>query len=193
MPRVLLVDAYDSFTYNLVQAFEVLGAEVVVRACDALTVDEALADPATHLVLSPGPGRPGKAGIFVPLAQAALGVRPLLGICLGHQALVEACGGRLMRRDPVHGHASDVHHDGNGLFGGLETPLPMGRYHSLVADPSTLPFTLEVSARTKDGSIMAVRHRDVCAMGVQFHPESILSPQGPMLLAAFLKMQSERS
>ena len=118
MPSVLLVDAYDSFTYNLVQAFEVLGSDVQVVYCDRVGVEDVLAHPATHLVLSPGPGRPSEAGVFVEVARAAIGVRPMLGVCLGHQALVEACGGALMRRDPVHGHASRVLHDGRGLFRG---------------------------------------------------------------------------
>jgi anthranilate synthase/aminodeoxychorismate synthase-like glutamine amidotransferase len=190
MPSVLLVDAYDSFTYNLVQAFEVLGAAVDVQHCDQLTVQDALAHPATHWVLSPGPGRPREAGVFFDLAREAIGVRPLLGVCLGHQALVEACGGSLTRKEPVHGHASRVHHDGRGLFADQPQPLEMARYHSLVADPAHLPDVLEVSARTEDGTIMAVRHREAHAMGLQFHPESILSPRGPRLLEAFLKLPS---
>lgn len=190
MPNVLLVDAYDSFTYNLVQAFEVLGARVDVVHCDQIRVGDAWEHPATHWVLSPGPGRPSEAGVFLDLVRAALGHRPLLGVCLGHQALVEACGGSVQRGEPVHGYASPVHHDGRGLFAGLPSPMEMGRYHSLVADPRSLPACLEVSARTEDGAIMGVRHREVCAMGVQFHPESILSPEGPSLLKAFLNMDT---
>lgn len=187
---MLLLDNYDSFTWNLVQAFQVLGVEVEVRRNDTLTVPEALALAPELLVISPGPGRPAEAGITEPLIRAALGRIPLLGVCLGHQALCEVLGARVVAaRALVHGKASPVWHEGTDLFLGLDQPMACGRYHSLaVAD---LPDCLQVTARTEDGEVMAVRHRQLPAWGVQFHPESVLSPQGPRLLARFLALARE--
>lgn len=186
MPRLLLIDNYDSFTWNLVQAFQVLGAEVEVHRNDALTVDQALARRPDGLVLSPGPGAPENAGLCLPLIQAALGRLPLLGVCLGHQALGQALGARVVRaRRLVHGKASPIEHDGSGLFAGLPSPLPMGRYHSLAL--AELPPSLRPCAWAEDGELMAIAHRELPAWGLQFHPESVLSPQGPRLLAAFLR------
>ena len=185
--RVLMIDNYDSFTYNLVQAFRELGAELLVHRNDALTVAEATALDCTHLVISPGPGRPEAAGISVPLIQAMAGRVPVLGVCLGHQAIVEAFGGRV-RRAPelMHGKCSLIEHDGVGVFSGLPAPLEVGRYHSLVAGAEDLPDCLEVSARTDDGIIMGVRHEKFPVEGVQFHPESVLTPDGPRVMANFL-------
>ncbi|NOY28573.1 MAG: aminodeoxychorismate/anthranilate synthase component II [Oligoflexia bacterium] len=185
--RVLMIDNYDSFTFNLVQAFQILGAQVDVYRNDAISVRDALALAPTHLVVSPGPGTPDDAGLSMALIAAALGKIPLLGVCLGHQSLCQVLGGRVVpAKRLMHGKPSPVHHDGRGLFAGLPQPMQCGRYHSLaVAD---LPDCLQVSARTKDGEIMAVRHREIVALGVQFHPESILSPDGPALLENFLKL-----
>ncbi len=184
--KLLVIDNVDSFTWNLVQAFQVLGAEVEVCRHDTIDVPGALALAADGIVISPGPGAPKDAGISLPLIGAALGRVPLLGVCLGHQALCEALGARVVAaRRLVHGKQSLVEHDGSGLFAGLPSPLPMGRYHSLaVVD---LPASLLPCAWTEDGEIMAVRHVRLPAWGVQFHPESVLSPQGPELLAAFLR------
>ena len=185
--RLLLIDNYDSFTYNLVQAFLVLGAEVVVYRNDALTVPEALALAPTHLCISPGPGTPGDAGVSMDMIRAFAGRVPVLGVCLGHQAIVEVYGGRVVRAGRLmHGKTSRVEHDGRTLYTGLPQPCEVGRYHSLIAEAATLPAVLEVSARTAQGEIMGVRHRELAVEGVQFHPESILTPEGPRLLANFL-------
>ncbi len=182
---LLMLDNYDSFTYNLVHVLEVLGAEVAVYRNDALTVDEAEALEPTHVVVSPGPGRPADAGISVELIRR-LGPRvPTLGVCLGHQAIVEAFGGAVgQARALVHGKASTVEHDGRGVFSGLPQGLDAGRYHSLAA--TRVPDELEVTARTPDGEVMGVRHRELPVEGVQFHPESVLTPRGPDLLRNFL-------
>jgi anthranilate synthase/aminodeoxychorismate synthase-like glutamine amidotransferase len=186
-PRLLLLDNYDSFTYNLVQAFRVLGADVLVHRNDAITLPDARALEPTHLCISPGPGRPADAGVSVELIRAFAGVIPVLGVCLGHQSLVEAFGGRIVRADRLmHGKVSLVHHHGNGLFTGMPDPFEAGRYHSLIAQPEDLPDVLEVCAQTRRNEIMAVRHRELTVDGVQFHPESILTPDGPVLLANFL-------
>ena len=184
--RVLLLDNYDSFTWNLVQAFRALGAEVLVHRNDTITVAAAMGLAADRLVISPGPGRPERAGITLPLLEAALGRLPILGVCLGHQALAQLLGGRVVpARSLMHGKASDVRHDGRGLFEGLPNPLTVGRYHSLaVAD---LPDCLEPCAWAPDGELMALRHRHLPVHGVQFHPESVLSPAGERLLAHFLR------
>jgi anthranilate synthase/aminodeoxychorismate synthase-like glutamine amidotransferase len=183
---LLVIDNYDSFTWNLVQAFQVLGAEVDVRRHDQVDVPAALALGADGLVISPGPGAPRDAGVSLPLIAAALGRLPLLGVCLGHQALCQALGARIVpARRLVHGKQSLVQHDGSGLFAGLPSPLPMGRYHSLAVEE--LPPSLVACAWAEDGEIMAVRHASLPAWGVQFHPESVLSPRGPELLAAFLR------
>lgn len=184
--RLLVIDNYDSFTWNLVQAFQVLGAEVVVRRNDEVDVSAALAFNADGLVISPGPGAPRDAGVSLPLISAALGRLPLLGVCLGHQALCEALGAQVVpARRLVHGKQSLVRHDGSGLFAGLPSPMPMGRYHSLAV--TDLPPSLAPCAWAEDEELMAVRHVSLPAFGVQFHPESVLSPRGPELLAAFLR------
>jgi anthranilate synthase/aminodeoxychorismate synthase-like glutamine amidotransferase len=187
-PQVLLIDNYDSFTYNLVQAFLVLGAEVDVRRNDAITVEEALRLDATHLVVSPGPGTPRNAGVSMPMIEAFAGRIPILGVCLGHQSLVEVFGGKVVRAARLmHGKVSPVSHDGKGVFEGLPQDFQAGRYHSLIAEPSSIPAMLEVTARTAQGEIMGVRHRSLPIEGVQFHPESVLTPDGPALMANFLK------
>jgi para-aminobenzoate synthetase component 2 len=186
-PRLLLIDNYDSFTYNLVQAFLVLGAEVLVYRNDAIAVQEARALAPTHVCISPGPGTPYDAGISMEMIRAFAGSAPILGVCLGHQSIVEVFGGKVVRAGRLmHGKTSLVRHDGVGLFASLPQPCEVGRYHSLIAAPETLPPQLTVSARTPEGEIMGVRHRDLAVEGVQFHPESILTPEGPRLLANFL-------
>jgi len=186
---ILLVDNYDSFTWNLYQALAGLGAEVVVLRNDARTAGELCDLGPSAVVLSPGPGRPSDAGVC-PELIARLGADvPLLGVCLGHQALVEHYGGEIERDPlPVHGHASPVHHDAIGLFAGLANPFLAGRYHSLRAKRATLPSELVLSAWTADGLVMGVRHRSLPRYGVQFHPESILTPEGVRLLARFLDL-----
>jgi anthranilate synthase/aminodeoxychorismate synthase-like glutamine amidotransferase len=187
-PRLLLIDNYDSFTYNLVQAFLVLGAEVSVYRNDALTPAEALALAPTHLCISPGPGTPYDAGVSMDMIRAFAGRIPVLGVCLGHQSIVEVFGGKVVRAARLmHGKTSLVRHDGAHLFAGLPQPCEVGRYHSLIAAPEALPAVLTVSARTDEGEIMGVRHRTLTVEGVQFHPESILTPQGPKLLGNFLR------
>ncbi len=180
-----MIDNYDSFTYNLVQYLGELGSEVEVVRNDKATVAELLEPRPDRLVISPGPCTPAEAGIAIEAARAfpENGVSTL-GVCLGHQALVEAFGGRTIRGEPIHGKDADVEHDGTGLFAGLPSPLRAGRYHSLVADPE-LPDELEQTASYGD-VVMAVRHRELPAQGVQFHPESVLTPDGKQLLANFL-------
>jgi anthranilate synthase/aminodeoxychorismate synthase-like glutamine amidotransferase len=185
--RLLVVDNYDSFTYNLVHLFEELGADVVVRRNDAITVAGAEELAPDRIVVSPGPGRPADAGVSVELIRA-LGQRvPTLGVCLGHQAIVEAFGGEIGRaRALLHGKASPVEHDGRGVFAGLPQGFDAGRYHSLAA--TRVPDELEVSARTADGEVMGVRHRELPVEGVQFHPESVLTlPLGRELARNFLR------
>ena len=185
--RVLLLDNYDSFTYNLVQALGRLGAEVTVRRNDALGVDEAERLAPTHLVISPGPGRPEAAGVCVELLRRMLPRIPILGVCLGHQALAVALGGRVDAAPRLmHGKTSLVYHDGATLYEGLPNPFPAGRYHSLVVAEEGLPADLMVAAYTSEGEIMGLRHRRRPAEGVQFHPESILTPEGDRLLRNFL-------
>jgi anthranilate synthase/aminodeoxychorismate synthase-like glutamine amidotransferase len=191
--RLLLIDNYDSFTYNLVQAFMVLGAEVLVHRNDQISVDEARALAPTHLCISPGPGTPQDAGVSMQMIAAFAGHVPVLGVCLGHQSLVEVFGGKVVRAPRLmHGKTSHVHHDGRGILAGLPEPFEAGRYHSLIAQPQALPDVLEVSARTDEGEIMAVRHRTLAVEGVQFHPESVLTPQGPLLMDNFLRQRSAR-
>ena len=190
-PRLLLIDNYDSFTYNLVQAFLVLGADVRVYRNDAISIEEARALEPTHLVISPGPGTPDDAGISMRMIEAFAGQIPILGVCLGHQSLVAVFGGRIVRAGRLmHGKTSLVRHDGRTLFIGLPQPCEVGRYHSLIAAPASLPAVLEVSARTDEGEIMAVRHRSLAVEGVQFHPESILTPEGPAMLGHFLQYRA---
>jgi anthranilate synthase/aminodeoxychorismate synthase-like glutamine amidotransferase len=189
--RILLIDNYDSFTYNLVQAFRAQGAEVLVYRNDAIGVEQALALEPTHLVISPGPGRPDDAGVSIAMIAAFAGRVPVLGVCLGHQSLVQHFGGRIVRAPRLmHGKTSPVTHDGRTLFEGLPQPLEVGRYHSLCAEPGTLPDVLEISAQTDQGEIMGVRHREFEVEGVQFHPESVLTPDGDRLLANFMRMQA---
>ena len=189
VPRLLLIDNYDSFTYNLVQAFLMLGAEVDVYRNDALTIEQAQTMHHTHLVISPGPGRPEDAGISMPLIREFAGRVPIFGVCLGHQALVEAFGGKVVRAGRLmHGKVSPVHHDGKGLFDSMPQEFAAGRYHSLIAEPATIPDALTVTATTAQGEIMGVRHRSLPIEGVQFHPESVLTPQGPILMGNFLKL-----
>jgi len=183
---ILLIDNYDSFTYNLAHLFQELGAEVTVLRNDAIDADEAERLAPSHLVISPGPGRPQDSGATIEIVKR-LGPRiPTLGVCLGHQAIVEAFGGEVgSARRLVHGKASSVSHDGRGLFEGLPDPLEAGRYHSLAA--TAVPDSLEVCATTEDGEVMAVRHRELPIVGIQFHPESVLTPAGPALGKNFLE------
>jgi anthranilate synthase component 2/para-aminobenzoate synthetase component 2 len=186
-PRLLLVDNYDSFTYNLVQAFLVLGADVLVYRNDALTTVEAVALAPTHLCISPGPGTPRDAGVSIAMIRAFAGRIPVLGVCLGHQSIVEAFGGEVVRAGRLmHGKVSPVHHDGRGVLAGMPQPFEAGRYHSLIARPESLPGSLDITARTTEGEIMGVRHRELAVEGVQFHPE------GPVLLGNFLKLRGGR-
>ena len=184
--KVLVVDNYDSFTYNLVQYLGELGAELEVVRNDRATVDELLERAPDRLVVSPGPCTPDQAGISLEAIRRApeAGVRTL-GVCLGHQSLAQAFGGRVVRGEAVHGKTAQMEHDGRTLFAGLEPSVTVGRYHSLVVDPGHLPAALEVSARG-GGCIMALRHRELPVEGVQFHPESVLTPDGKRMLAAFL-------
>jgi anthranilate synthase component 2 len=182
---ILLVDNYDSFTYNLAHLFGELGAEVVVRRNDAIDADSAARLGATHLVISPGPGRPADAGATPQIVRKLAPTMPTLGVCLGHQTIVEAFGGEIAAaRELVHGKACTVKHDGRGLFAGLPTELEAGRYHSLAAE--TVPDALEVSATADDGEVMAVRHRELPIDGIQFHPESVLTPLGREIARNFL-------
>jgi anthranilate synthase component 2 len=189
---LVMLDNYDSFTWNVYQALAGLGATVDVQRNDALTVDDVLARGPSGVVLSPGPGRPADAGIQPELLARLPDSIPLLGICLGHQGLVERYGGEL-ERDPVptHGKSSLVHHDGDPLFAGLPNPFPAGRYHSLRAKRDALPRELRLIAWTEAGHVMAVRHASLPRIGVQFHPESILTPQGERILARFLALCGE--
>jgi anthranilate synthase/aminodeoxychorismate synthase-like glutamine amidotransferase len=183
--KVLMIDNYDSFTYNLVHLFEQLGAEVVTFRNDALTVDEAVALGADRLVVSPGPGRPEDAGESVELLRRLGPTTPSLGVCLGHQAVVQAYGGEIGQAQSLrHGKASRITHDGRGIFGGLPEELEVGRYHSLAA--TTVPDALHVTARTADGEVMGVRHVEHRVEGVQFHPESVLTPLGARMAENFL-------
>ncbi len=183
--NVLVIDNYDSFTYNLVQYLGELGASIDVVRNDRASVDELLAREVDRLVISPGPCTPTEAGISVEASRRfpEAGI-PTLGVCLGHQAMVEAFGGRVLRGEPVHGKDASITHDGRTLFSGLPNPMTVGRYHSLIAAPE-LPQVLELSA-SLEGIVMAVRHRDLPAEGVQFHPESVLTPQGKRMLGNFL-------
>jgi anthranilate synthase/aminodeoxychorismate synthase-like glutamine amidotransferase len=186
--RVLLIDNYDSFTYNLVQAFLILGAEVDVHRNDAITVDAALQWQPTHLIISPGPGTPRSAGVSMRMIEAFAERIPIFGVCLGHQSLVEVFGGRVVRAGRLmHGKVSTIAHDGKGLYAGMRQDFEAGRYHSLIAEPESIPADLQVTARTPEGEIMGVRHKSLPIEGVQFHPESVLTPDGPMLMGNFLK------
>ena len=193
-PRLLLIDNYDSFTYNLVQAFLVLGADVRVYRNDALTVEQARELAPTHLCISPGPGTPYDAGVSMDMIRSFAGQIPVLGVCLGHQSIVEVFGGKVVRAGRLmHGKTSRITHDARTLFEGLPTPCEVARYHSLIAQPQSLPPDLEVTALTPEGEIMAVRHRSLNVEGVQFHPESILTPDGPRLMQNFLAFEGGRN
>jgi anthranilate synthase component 2 len=184
---LLLLDNYDSFTYNLYHYLGDLGQEAVVRRNDMITVEDAMALRPDAIVISPGPCDPDQAGISLALVRAAAGVCPILGVCLGHQAIAQAFGGRIVRANLVmHGKLSAVEHQGRGILEGLPSPFAATRYHSLVADPASLPACLEVTARTTDGVIMAIEHRELPISGVQFHPESIETEHGHQLLRNFL-------
>jgi anthranilate synthase/aminodeoxychorismate synthase-like glutamine amidotransferase len=186
--RLLLIDNYDSFTYNLVQAFLVLGADVRVYRNDVITVDEARALAPTHLCISPGPGTPQRAGVSMAMVRAFAGLIPVFGVCLGHQSIVEEFGGRVLRAGRLmHGKTSLIDHDERGVFEDVPAGCEVGRYHSLIAEPDSMPAELEVSARTAEGEIMGVRHRQLMVEGVQFHPESVLTPDGPAMMRNFLR------
>jgi anthranilate synthase/aminodeoxychorismate synthase-like glutamine amidotransferase len=189
--RLLLIDNYDSFTYNLVQAFMVLGAEVLVHRNDAITIDQAKSLKPSHLCISPGPGTPYDAGVSMRMIEAFAGDIPIFGVCLGHQSLVEVFGGKVVRAARLmHGKTSLVHHDGQSILQNMPAPFEAGRYHSLIAQPESLPDTLEVTARTDEGEIMGVRHKTFAIEGVQFHPESVLTPEGPVLMGNFLQQRA---
>jgi anthranilate synthase/aminodeoxychorismate synthase-like glutamine amidotransferase len=186
---ILVIDNYDSFTYNLVQYLGELGQKVVVRRNDEITVGEIERQLPERILISPGPGRPDDAGLTLELLKNFSDRLPILGVCLGHQAIGQVFGGRVVRAAKVvHGKPSPVTHDGKTIFAGLETPFMAGRYHSLIVDRETLPACLEVSAETEDGVIMGLRHRELKVEGVQFHPESILTASGKALLNNFLQL-----
>jgi len=187
---ILVIDNYDSFTYNLVQYLGELGEEIVVRRNDEVTVAEVQdrLRPA-QILISPGPGTPDEAGVSLAMIDHFAGCIPILGVCLGHQAIAQSFGGRVGRAPvPVHGKASEIYHDGKTIFEGLERSFNAGRYHSLIVERESLPECLEVSATTSDGTIMGLRHRNLKIEGVQFHPESILTPAGKHLLSNFLQL-----
>ena len=185
----LLIDNYDSFTFNIVQALGALGAEVRVVRNDQITVAEAVEMQPASLVISPGPGTPDDAGVSMDLIKALAGQVPILGVCLGHQSIVQAFGGTIVRAERVmHGKTSRVYHDGSTIYAGLSNPFQATRYHSLMAQESALPAELKVSSYTSGGEIMGVRHRELPIEGVQFHPESILTPEGSTLLGNFLQL-----
>ncbi len=186
---ILVVDHYDSFVYNLVQLVESLGFQTEVVRSDAESPSEMLAREPDAVILSPGPGRPEQAGCMLDLARELDEETPLLGVCLGHQALGAAFGGHVERGPvPVHGKASLIYHEGKGILAGVPSPFEAGRYHSLVVTKDGLPEELEVTAETEDGLVMAVQHRSLPRFGVQFHPESILTPEGPRIVENFLAL-----
>ena len=190
---ILLIDNFDSFTFNLVHLLGDVGARCDVRRNDALTPSQALAMAPEAIVLSPGPCTPNEAGICLALIREAAGRIPVLGVCLGHQAIGQAFGGTVLRAPaPMHGKISQVRHDGRGIFAGLPSPFAATRYHSLVVQVSDLPACLEATAWTDDGLIMGLQHRELPIFGVQFHPESIASEQGHALLANFLRLARQR-
>ena len=191
---LLLLDNYDSFTYNLYHYLGELGQQAVVWRNDAVSVDQVLGMRPDAIVISPGPCDPDQAGISLELVRAAAGIIPILGVCLGHQAIAQAFGGRIVRADTVmHGKLSAVEHDGRGILRGLPSPFAATRYHSLVAEPESLPSCLEVTARTADGVIMALEHKQLPVWGVQFHPESIETEHGHLLLRNFLERVPARA
>jgi len=186
---VFVLDNYDSFTFNLVQILGEASRDVLVRRNDAVSVDEVRSLKPSAVVISPGPCTPAEAGISVPLISAMKGVCPILGVCLGHQSIAAAFGGRIVRgRVPVHGKVSVIRHDGRTIFKGVPDAFTATRYHSLVVEEHSLPECLEVSARTEDGVVMGVRHRGYPIEGIQFHPESVLTPEGKRILLNFLNL-----
>jgi anthranilate synthase component II len=185
--RVLLIDNYDSFTYNLVQYLGELGAEVLVRRNDEITPAEALEFNPDRIVVSPGPCTPREAGVSVELIAEASGKVPVLGVCLGHQAIGEAFGANVVRGEPIHGKTAKIVHDGQGIYRGLDQGFEATRYHSLVIEPESVPESLVITSRTESGTIMGLRHREYPVEGVQFHPESVLTPCGRDLLKNFLE------
>jgi anthranilate synthase component II len=185
--RVLVIDNYDSFTYNLVQYLGELGAEVLVRRNDEVTPEEALELNPDRIVVSPGPCTPKEAGVSVELIERVSDKVPVLGVCLGHQAIGQAFGASVVRGEPVHGKTAKITHDGEGVYHGLDQGFEATRYHSLVIDPGSVPESLVVTSRTEDGTIMGVRHREFPVEGVQFHPESVLTHSGRNLLKNFLE------
>ena len=191
--RVLVIDNYDSFVYNLVQYLGELGAKPIVHRHDAVTLDDVEALAPDAVLISPGPGRPEDAGVSTAVIHWAAGRVPVLGVCLGHQAIAAAWGAEIVRAEPCHGKTSEILHDGRGLFEGLPEGFVGGRYHSLAVSEENLPEVLEVSARTEEGIIMALRHRDKPVFGIQFHPESILTEHGHALLEGFLHHAGIRS
>jgi len=188
---ILVIDNYDSFTYNLVQYLGELGAETVVKRNDQITLEEIEEMKPDRIVISPGPCTPSQAGICVPLVKHFAGKIPILGVCLGHQSIGEAFGGDVVRNGRImHGKTSPIHHKGQGVFAGLPQPFDATRYHSLVVKRDTLPDCLEITAETAEGEIMGLRHREYAVEGVQFHPESALTPKGKELLANFVRGES---
>jgi len=186
---LLILDNYDSFTYNLVQHFGELGCEPVVRRNDAISLDEIAKLKPTHICISPGPGRPAEAGISEEVVRRFASSVPLLGVCLGHQCIAEVFGGQVVQAERLmHGKTSEIHHDGSGVFAGLPNPFSATRYHSLIVAPESLPSELAVSAKTAEGEIMGLQHREFPLHGVQFHPESIMTALGKKLLANFLAL-----
>lgn len=186
---ILVIDNYDSFTYNLVQYLGELGAELEVCRNDQTSLEEIERLAPERIVISPGPKTPTEAGICLDLIKAFAGRRPILGVCLGHQAIGQAFGGRVVRAPEImHGKTSDISHDGKTIFAGLPSPFPATRYHSLIVERATLPDCLEISATTRDGLIMGLRHREMKVEGVQFHPESVLTEVGKHLLANYLRL-----
>ncbi len=190
---ILMIDNYDSFTYNLVQYLMTLGEEVLVKRNDEISIENAMKLQPELIVISPGPGTPSKAGISVPLIKAVAGNIPILGICLGHQAIIEAFGGKIVRaKNIMHGKTSKITTDNKGIFTGLPKEISVNRYHSLVAEQQSLPDCFEITAKSlDDDEIMGVRHKEFLIEGVQYHPESILTPTGKRQLAAYLKYVKE--
>ncbi|MBW4084913.1 aminodeoxychorismate/anthranilate synthase component II [Paenibacillus sp. S150] len=188
---ILVIDNYDSFTYNLVQYLGELGEEVKVSRNDEITIQEIEALAPDHILISPGPCTPNEAGISLELLQHFKGVIPMFGVCLGHQAIGQAFGGNVIRAERLmHGKTSPIHHNGTSVFEGLESPFTATRYHSLIVERDTLPDCLEITAETAEGEIMALRHRDYPIEGVQFHPESIITDHGHTMLRNFLKRRA---
>ncbi len=193
MTRVLMIDNYDSFTYNLVQYLAELGADVTVWRNDQFELDEVAELAPEMIVISPGPGRPESAGLSMPLVERYAGEYPILGVCLGHQAIASVFGGEVVRAERImHGKTSEIRHDGRGVFRGLSNPMTATRYHSLLLARENMPPEIEVCAETEEGEIMALRIRGMAVAGVQFHPESILSPEGKALLKNALEGAIER-